>query len=169
MNNYIHLEELDLKANYADLEKELENLSKKECLRIEIDKGLENSLKELEDLMEKLPEQQTQTLFEQCTKNAMDAVTGHFGLASTILNAKDGGNVTTLHNFEKGIVATEEDLQKLTKYQQGYKRDSNYDKIKDNIRDNSPKIVRSEYTGEEMERGAGKNKAQLECYFFKGN
>ncbi|EQA3816237.1 hypothetical protein ACX12T_000728 [Campylobacter coli] len=39
------------------------NLSKKECLRIEIDKGLENSLKELEDLMEKLPEQQTQTLF----------------------------------------------------------------------------------------------------------
>lgn len=68
MNNYIHLEELDLKANYADLEKELENLSKKECLRIEIDKGLENSLKELEDLMEKLPEQQTQTLFEQCTK-----------------------------------------------------------------------------------------------------
>lgn len=54
MNNYIHLEELDLKANYADLEKELENLSKKECLRIEIDKGLENSLKELEDLMEKL-------------------------------------------------------------------------------------------------------------------
>lgn len=36
MNNYIHLEELDLKANYADLEKELENLSKKECLRIEI-------------------------------------------------------------------------------------------------------------------------------------
>lgn len=162
MNNYIHLEELDLKANYADLEKELENLSKKECLRIEIDKGLENSLKELEDLMEKLPEQQTQTLFEQCTKNAMDAVTGHFGLASTILNAKDGGNVTTLHNFEKGIVATEEDLQKLTKYQQGYKRDSNYDKIKDNIRDNSPKIVRSEYTGEEMERGAGKNKAQLD-------
>ncbi|MCW1495233.1 hypothetical protein OLV21_08735 [Campylobacter jejuni] len=68
MNNYIHLEELDLKANYADLEKELENLSKKECLRIEIDKGLENSLNELEDLMEKLPEQQTQTLFEQCTK-----------------------------------------------------------------------------------------------------
>lgn len=56
MNNYIHLEELDLKANYADLEKELENLSKKECLRIEIDKGLENSFKELEDLMEKLPE-----------------------------------------------------------------------------------------------------------------
>lgn len=92
----------------------------------------------------------------------MDAVTGHFGLASTILNAKDGGNVTTLHNFEKGIVATEEDLQKLTKYQQGYKRDSNYDKIKDNIRDNSPKIVRSEYTGEEMERGTGKNKAQLD-------
>lgn len=28
MNNYIHLEELDLKANYADLEKELENLCK---------------------------------------------------------------------------------------------------------------------------------------------
>lgn len=29
MNNYIHLEELDLKANYADLEKELEIYLKK--------------------------------------------------------------------------------------------------------------------------------------------
>lgn len=68
MNNYIHLEELDLKANYADLEKELENLSKKECLRIEIDKGLENSLKELEDLMEKLPEQQTKHFLNNALK-----------------------------------------------------------------------------------------------------
>lgn len=31
MNNYIHLEELDLKANYADLEKDVRGILKRTC------------------------------------------------------------------------------------------------------------------------------------------
>ncbi|MGH2267793.1 hypothetical protein [Campylobacter taeniopygiae] len=155
------LNEINLKTDYGELEKELDNFSQKESLKIEIDQGLEKALKELEILSAKLPKEQTKRLFEQCSQNAMKAVTGSFGFASIILEAKDGGNVTTTRNFKKGITATEEDLKKYEDWNKGYNRDG-YDKEKDKIRDNSPRIVTSEYTGEEMERGAGKGKAQLD-------
>ena len=80
---------------------DMEVLSQKEALRVQIDSELENALKELESLQAQLPKEQSQKLFEQCAQNALDAVIGHFGLAAAVLNSKDGGNVTTTHNVRR--------------------------------------------------------------------
>ncbi len=152
-----------INTDYKLLEKELEELSKKDKLRLEVDQGLDEALRDLEIISAKMPQEQTQKLFDQCANNAMDAVVGHFGFAAVILDAKDGGNVTTLHNFKKGIVSNKEDLQILNDFEQGYDREaSSYDDKKDEIREKSPKIVQSEYTGQEMERGSGKGKAHID-------
>ena len=152
-----------INIDYKLLEKELEELSKKDQLRLEIDQGLNEALMGLEEINAKMPQEQTQKLFEQCANNAIDAVTGHFGFAAAILDSKDGGNVTTLHNFKKSIVSNEEDQKKLTEFKQDYNRkDSSYDDEKDKTRKKSPKIVQSEYTGQEMERGCGKGKAHID-------
>lgn len=95
-----------------EIEVEFQTLSKESALRIEIDSGLENALKELESLQAQLPKEQMNSLFDQCSKNAIDAVVGHFGLAAVVLNSKDGGNVNTTHNVRKGIYASEAEKQR---------------------------------------------------------
>ena len=90
---------------------DMEVLSQKEALRVQIDSELENALKELESLQAQLPKEQSQKLFEQCAQNALDAVIGHFGLAAAVLDSKDGGNVNTIHNVRQGIYASEKERQ----------------------------------------------------------
>ena len=97
------------REDYDVMADELEVLSQKEALRVEIDSGLQKALKELEALQTQLPKEQSAKLFEQCAKNALDAVVGHFGLGAVVLNAKDGGNVNTTHNVRQGIYASEKE------------------------------------------------------------
>lgn len=94
-----------LSKDYDAKIEELESLSQKELLRIEINSGLEEALKELESLKSQLPKEQTATLLNLCKDNVLQTIEGQFGLASLVLSNKSGGNVTTAHNFEKGIVA----------------------------------------------------------------
>ncbi|MGX3044312.1 hypothetical protein [Helicobacter sp. T3_23-1056] len=153
-----------------EIEVELQTLTKEQALRIEIDSGLENALQEMQSLQAQLPKEQMNSLFDQVSKNAVDAVVGHFGLAAAVLGSKNGGNVTTGNNFEKSIVANQADKEKWEAYnnkqkQGGFQRNDgvcDYDKGKDMIRDSSPSEVHSEYTGETMERGRGTGKAQLD-------
>ncbi|EAK1359664.1 hypothetical protein B7K05_05165 [Campylobacter coli] len=120
-------------TDYKLLEKELEELSKKDKLRLEIDQGLDEALRDLEIISAKMPQEQTQKLFDQCANNAMDAVMGHFGFATVILDAKDGGNVNTTHNVRNGFYASEKEKQRYAnrgEYNSDhYHKDSNYIKI----------------------------------------
>ncbi|ECL0157654.1 hypothetical protein FJ643_01580 [Campylobacter jejuni] len=122
-----------INTDYKLLEKELEELSKKDKLRLEIDQGLDEALKDLEIISAKMPQEQTQKLFDQCANNAMDAIMGHFGFAAVILDAKDGGNVNTTHNVRKGIYASEKERQRYAnrgEYDSDYyHKDSDYIKI----------------------------------------
>jgi hypothetical protein len=77
---------------------------------------LEHSLRELESTKAHLSKKEGDTLIELCKTSIMDTITGQFGLASLFIECKDGGNVTTTHNFEKGIVATEADQKKYNEY-----------------------------------------------------
>ena len=95
----------------ADELGQMELCSQKEALRVEIDSSLQAKLKELETLQAQLPKEQSQRLFEQCAQNAIDAVVGHFGLGAVVLNAQDGGNVSTTHNARQGIYASEKERQ----------------------------------------------------------
>lgn len=149
---------------------DMESLSQKEALRVEIDSGLENALKELESLQTQLPKERAENLLELCKSNVLQTIEGQFGLASLVITTKDGGNVTTKHNFEKGITANAKDEEKsqiFHKKQQdsGYQRNDgacNYDEGKDKMRDSSDKRVFSEYSNEVLDRGSGKGKAQLD-------
>src|SRR5690606_14009059 len=98
-----------------------------------------------------------------CKDNIINTVVGQFGLASLVIDARDGGSVTTTHNFEKGITATEADAQKHQRLQeslslsgdewQSYRRKAGYDdqfaeRRKDAFQ-NRPVIV-DEYSGREL-------------------
>lgn len=101
----------DYESMASELEVEVQTLTKEQSLRIEIDSELENALQEMQSLQSQLPKEQMNSLFEQCQKNAIDAVVGHFGLAAVVLNSKDGGNVNTTHNVRKEIYASEAEKQ----------------------------------------------------------
>ncbi|EAL9687568.1 hypothetical protein D0W40_07855, partial [Campylobacter coli] len=122
-----------INTDYKLLEKELEELSKKDELRLEVDQGLDQALRDLEIISAKIPQEETQKLFDQCANNAMDAVMGHFGFAAVILDAKDGGNVNTTHNVRNGFYASEKEKQRYAnrgKYDSdNYHQDDNYKRI----------------------------------------
>ena len=99
-----------------EIEVEVQALTKEQSLRIMVDSELENALKEMESLQSQLPKEQTATLLNLCKDNVLQTIEGQFGLASLVISNKDGGNVTTAHNFEKGIVANATDEAKYQSY-----------------------------------------------------
>ena len=100
--------------DFSKTEKELNELFDHKSLKIELTDGLQNALDELSNLHSKLPENQTSTLLHLCEASAISAITSQFGLASLIIDARDGGSVTTVHNFEKGITANEADAARYS-------------------------------------------------------
>lgn len=100
--------------DFSKTEKELNELFDHKSLKIELTDGLQNALDELSNLHSKLPENQTSTLLHLCEASAISAITSQFGLASLIIDARDGGSVTIVHNFEKGITANEADAARYS-------------------------------------------------------
>jgi len=100
-------------------------------------------------------------LLQSCQEQMLTQVVGPFGLTPGMFDDKDGGNVTTAHNFEKGITATEEDNQRFQEFKNtnegGYDR-KEYDKELPKIRkelfkqDGAPV---SAYTGKELPKDGG--------------
>lgn len=133
MENNVEVLEKFINSDYKLLEKELEELSKRDKLRIEVDQGLDEALKDLEEISAKIPQEQTQKLFDQCANNALDAVVGHFGFAAVILDAKDGGNVNTTHNVRNGVYVSEKERQRYANRGEynsdNYHQDDNYKRI----------------------------------------
>ena len=50
----------------------------------------------------------------ECDVIVVRSIAGAFGLSS--FGDKIGGNVTTIHNFQEGITATDSDYQKILEY-----------------------------------------------------
>lgn len=105
-----------------------------------------------------LREQRLQELLESCQSHILQQLIGPFGLNSTMFTDSDGGNVTTTHNFEKGVVATNSDKARYEAWSEtnsgGYNRKP-YDKElsgkrKDMFMKDEPII--SAYTGNELKR-----------------
>jgi hypothetical protein len=73
----------------------------------------------LSELQSNFNKSRLSSLLEQTEKDILHAVVGPFGLGK-VLSAYDktGGNVTTSHNFEKGVVATEQDQQRYAEWQE---------------------------------------------------
>lgn len=53
---------------------------------------------------------------DSCRDQVLQQIIGPFGLTPAMLDDKRGGNVTTTHNFKKGIVANTEDSKRYDEY-----------------------------------------------------
>lgn len=71
-----------------------------------------------------LRQQRLDALFEDCQQHVISQVIGAFGLSRAMFADKDGGNVTTVHNFETegGPTATHGDQALKDSYGQSYDR-----------------------------------------------
>jgi hypothetical protein len=107
-----------LNDDFESTIQELDSKSKLEILKIEINQGLEEALIEMENLKEQFSADDSANLLELCKDTVIETITGQFGLAGMFIDCKDGGNVTTKHNFEKpnGPVANASDKQKQDAY-----------------------------------------------------
>jgi hypothetical protein len=66
----------------------------------------------MEQKISELREQRLQQLFADCQREVISQIIGPFGLSPAMFADKNGGNVTTLHNFERAgddFVATDTD------------------------------------------------------------
>lgn len=66
----------------------------------------------MEQSILELREQRLQKLFADCQREVFSQIIGPFGLSTAMFEDRNGGNVTTLHNFERAdddFVATESD------------------------------------------------------------
>lgn len=102
---------------------EIQAIDDQQSIRIEVNKGLQSALDEMERLSDAMEQTEADALIQQCKTVVMETITGQFGLASLFIDAKDGGNVTTDRNFEEGITANPEDAAKHHRMQENRNRD----------------------------------------------
>ncbi|MDA3054731.1 hypothetical protein OFN95_06630 [Campylobacter sp. VBCF_02 NA5] len=109
-----------------------------DALRIRLSGELEIAITELNELKDKLSQGDSAKLLELCKENAINTITSQFGLASLVISSKDGGSVTTTHNFKQGITANDEDRKKYEEWEnnkekiwskkgKGLRKDRGYD------------------------------------------
>jgi hypothetical protein len=114
MENYAEGEEEEV--DYLVEIEELDTLSELDTIKIEINEGLEEALKELDSLHEQFSAEDSAHLLDLCKTTVIETITGQFGLAGMFVQTQDGGSVTTAHNFEKGVTATKADEAKFNEY-----------------------------------------------------
>lgn len=145
-----------LNEDFDQTIEELDTLSELDIVKIEINEGLEEALKELDSLHDQFSTEDSAQLLDLCKTTVIESITGQFGLAGMFIQAKDGGSVTTAHNFENGITATESDKEKYDAYKannDGSKRwedtrkEVGYDGPLQKKRNAASETVIDEYTG----------------------
>ncbi len=158
-----------LNENYAQMDAELEEMSKLDLIKIDVNNELEAAIKELNSLKDQYSKKDTATLLQLCKDNVIETITSQFGLASLMISTKDGGNVTTTHNFEQGITSTDADAQKYADFQemktkdwQEVRKGTGYDKPLPGKRKEAfqtQDVIIDEYTGRELPKDG---RAQLD-------
>ena len=155
--------------DYSQMEQELDLITVSELSKIEINKDLEDAVTELNNLKNQYTQKDTAVLLELCKDNVIETITSQFGLASLFINSQDGGNVTTTHNFEKGITASVEDDEKYNSWQEmksknwkEVRKETGYDKPLPKKRKeafNTQDVIVDEYTGRPLPKNG---RAQLD-------
>lgn len=106
-----------------------------------------------------LRDERLQQLMESCQQEVLKQIIGPFGLTQAMFDDKDGGNVTTQHNAEKGIFAKES--EEFTRADYDY-ASAKREKMRESVQNgsmNSQEFVDT-YTGnvEETKRTNGNGK-----------
>ena len=105
-----------------------------------------------------LREKRINDLFDSCRDEVLKQIIGPFGLSPAMFADMDGGNVTTTHNFENGVVATEEDRQRYDQFKKNVESPidrKEYDKDLPGKRKKmfqNQKPIESAWTGNELPR-----------------
>lgn len=105
-----------------------------------------------------LREERLEQLMESCQQEILRQIIGPFGLTPAMFQDQNGGSVTTLHNFENGVTATEEDRKRYEAWEKSKKDGVNRNSIdadKKNKRDKKFKlepVIISAYTGKELSK-----------------
>lgn len=95
----------------------------KDELIIDIDDQVEVLLQQINSA----PNQRQQRDFVESFQNMMiDQVLGPFGLSRALFDDRDGGAITSLHNFEKGVVANDSDGARHAQWTKA--NDSNFER-----------------------------------------
>lgn len=76
---------------------------------IEIDDEIEALINEINSAPSK---EEQQDFGRACRDVIVDTLMGPFGLTRAMFDDRDGGAITTIHNFEKGVVANDSDAQR---------------------------------------------------------
>lgn len=106
---------------------------------------------------QELQKQRVDELLDSCKDEVIKQIIGPFGLSQAMFDDKDGGNITTRHNFEQGITATEKDAERYEQYQNSLEDFDRKDYDKDlpgkrkKMFQNDEPII-SSYTGNELTR-----------------
>ncbi len=75
----------------------------------------------LAEIHGKIDDEKISALIEACQKECLQAVIRPFGIARVLFEDKNGGNVTTLHNFGQGVTATAEDAKRYSEWEKSTK------------------------------------------------
>jgi 5-methylcytosine-specific restriction endonuclease McrA len=162
-NSAMQEEQVDfLNGDFSQTVDELNKLSEMDTIQIELNEGLEEALKELDSLHDQFSKGDSARLLDLCKTTVIETITGQFGLAGMFINSQDGGNVTTAHNFEKGVTATESDQEKYEAYNANNDGSIKWKKVRDKVGydkplpkkrketfNNQDRII-DEYTGKEL-------------------
>lgn len=81
-------------------------------LVIEIDDRMEVLIQEINSVAET----QSVDIADSLRTVVIDSILGPFGLSASMFDDRDGGHITTVHNFEKGVTANAEDAARYDAY-----------------------------------------------------
>ncbi|BBN60630.1 hypothetical protein [Hydrogenovibrio marinus] len=75
----------------------------------------------LDSIKDRFHDERLESMVDQLKSDVMHAIVVPFGLGKVLAAYdKTGGNVTTLHNFEKGVVATTDDQKRYEEWQDSF-------------------------------------------------
>lgn len=131
MENVMNEEKIDFKDKTEEFARSLEELDMQEEIRIEVNELFMESIEQIKRVKHEIGNQDMENLLIMCKSQVIETVTGQFGLSGIFLSNQDGGNVTTIHNFKKGIVANDRDYEKYNNYQENQKR--KWSEVRENV------------------------------------
>ncbi|WP_347929212.1 hypothetical protein [Pseudomonas helvetica] len=106
----------------------------------------------MELTLTELKEQRLQKLFSDCQQQVIAQIIGPFGLSSAMFEDRNGGNVTTVHNFENASAdyVAEKDQKTYTASRERYDRSELKD-IKQSVKDKLKAPGVDGYTGKQVD------------------
>lgn len=139
------------------------DLSDDNCFEFANSEEINNLIRTIQQYQDEINDNSKDQLLQSCRDAVINSILGPFGLSSFFYKStQTGGDVTTLHNFKKGI-ASPEDQARATKYYEQYGTngigygdktrdnfDKPYHKIRDKIIENNTSHING-YSGHELE------------------